>query len=448
MRNAATIALNNGLPKAEVAATAASALAGAERNATADAWDLRKGGQFTVPTKRSTGFEAALDKLNVGLRFNERAGRVEYQNGATEWLELGDRAEAHLFDVLAIRGRVPDQRSRSDNVQKLIPLHYGRDARADVINATVYHRSVDPFADYLAALPEWDGDGRLEYVLGQLFGADFDSPLTKWAGRAPYVGAVVRARQPGALLREIPVLHGPQNIGKSAYLRSMFPPAWQSDWFSDDCDFHAGPKEQVEATLGRVLIELSELAGIHSRDIERVKAFISRVNDGSIRLAYAHNAEARPRRFVLAGTTNSDESLPNDSGGNSRFVVVGCPRNAIDGAIESWMDANRAQLWAEAIHLANAGDDGRLPLALQQQQTKANERYRRVDSLEDAIRDYAPKAAGKWVSVADMKCGSAALDRASDQRIGAALRNVGWTKERQTAAGKRVWRWSPPTPTS
>ena len=447
VHNTRTMATKSGLTTGETERTTASALSGAQRNAAADAGDLRKGGQFTVPTKRTPGFEAALDHIGVDIRFNERAGRVEYCNGEPAWLELTDRSESHLFDVLAIRGRVPDARSRSDDVQKLIPLHYGRDARGDVINATVYHRSVDPFAEYLAALPQWDGDARLDYILGQLFGADFESALTKWAGRAPYVGAVVRSREPGALLREIPVLHGPQSIGKSAYLRSMFPTQWQADWFSDDCDFHAGPKEQVEATLGRVLIELSELAGIHSRDVERVKAFISRVNDGAIRLAYARNPEARLRRFVLAGTTNSDESLPNDSGGNSRFVVVSCPRNEINGPIEAWMDANRPQLWAEAVHLADAGDDGKLPQALAAQQAEHNEQFRRVDSLEDAIRDYAPKAAGKWVSVSDMRHDSTALERATDHRIGSALRSVGWIKERRSVDGRRVYRWSPPDPT-
>ena len=64
------------------------------------------------------------------------------------------------------------------------------------------------------------------------------------------------------------------------------------------------------------------------------------------------------RRFVMVGTTNNESDLPNDPSGNRRFVPVPLAHGT---NVEAFMSENRAQLWAEALHLYRAGERASLP---------------------------------------------------------------------------------------
>ena len=95
-----------------------------------------------------------------------------------------------------------------------------------------------------------------------------------------------------------------------------------------------------------------------------MKAFITRPNDGHLRLAYRRDREPCPRRAVIIGTANPSVSgvLPNDPTGMSRFVVVDLPApRSLVGKVEGWIDARRDQLWAEALHRYHAGERANLP---------------------------------------------------------------------------------------
>ena len=120
------------------------------------------------------------------------------------------------------------------------------------------------------------------------------------------------------------MLIGEQGIGKSAFLKSMLQPE-MPDLFSDGLRFDAFPEKQLEAVRGRVVVEVSEMAGRSRADIEAMKAFVSRQDDGHVRRPYARHTEPQPRRFVMCGTINVLTDLPNDPAGNRRFVPVVCP---------------------------------------------------------------------------------------------------------------------------
>ena len=71
--------------------------------------------------------------------------------------------------------------------------------------------------------------GRLANLLQECLGAA-DGPLTRWASFFLCLGAVQRCYEPGGLLREIPIIIGPQGAGKSQLLSNLLPPD-QPDWF-------------------------------------------------------------------------------------------------------------------------------------------------------------------------------------------------------------------------
>ena len=117
------------------------------------------------------------------------------------------------------------------------------------------------------------------------------------------------------------VLIGPQGIGKSSALRLALPPD-HPGWFADGLNLAAFPKERAEALQGRVIVEVAEMAGSTRAELESLKSFLSRTDDGSVRLAYRRNPETLLRRCIIVGTTNDPNPLPNDPSGNRRFVPV------------------------------------------------------------------------------------------------------------------------------
>ena len=142
--------------------------------------------------------------------------------------------------------------------------------------------------------------------------------------------------------------------------------------------------------------------------MESLKAFISRQDDGGVRMAYARRPEPQPRRCILVGTTNSDSCLPNDPSGLRRFVPVMLGPQGCD--VARTIPPIREQLWAEAMdwyRTRDPEDDGQLPRSLHLGAAEKAERYRSRDAvIEDALADYsgrmnAPKtlaeiAVGWW----------------------------------------------------
>ena len=307
------------------------------------------------------------------------------------------------------------------------------------MNAILLHAEVDPFLEWLGALPKWDGLERLANLLPTLFGAD-DDALSHWGGRYLFLGTVQRTLEPGCKLDEILVLIGPQGVGKSALLRSTLPPDIPG-LFSDGLRWDAQARDQVDAILGRAIVEASEMAGRSRAEVEHIKAFVSRQDDGHVRRPYAVHTEESPRRFIVVGTTNEETDLPNDPSGLRRFVPVRVKKS--NGSIEDFMHDWRGQYWSEALVLYERGERANLPRKLIAMQAERAELFRdRDDLIEDAVAALLvqPMTMAQVMSKLPGCCA-----HMSQQRIGRALRNAGWSKGQVRDVQKRkVRKWIPP----
>ena len=371
--------------------------------------------------------------LGVGLRLNTRAKRYEYRIDGT-WHVADDERDAWLRQGIA---RACSYRKGS-TAQR---LKYSEAMFLDLRRALGNDLRIDPFRDWLEALPAWDGTPRIDGLLIEMFGAP-DDALSRWASRYIGIGAVQRAYQPGCKLDEIPALLGEQGCGKSAFVRSWFDDD-QHEWHGDAVDLGARPKEQAEQMAGRVVCELSELTGIRKAELERLKAFITRQDDGQFRWAYARSPVPSPRMCVFVGTTNEAECLPNDPSGNRRFVVVelqhGCDVEAAS--------ANREQWWSEALSRYRAGERANLPRGLMPEAAARAELHRETDSLEQDITE-ALMDLGPEFSVSDLyyalsgNAGAKPPDKVMQMRISAALKNLGFRRLRKRQGGARVVVWS------
>jgi putative DNA primase/helicase len=197
-----------------------------------------------------------------------------------------------------------------------------------------------PFIAYLKAL-SWDGVPRLRKLLATYFHVG-DTLYHEEVGRLSLLAMVTRAHEPGHKFDYMPILEGPQGIRKSTAVATLLP---SPSWFGEFHMSHGAksPKEIVEATRGRAVVELPELAAFMSQKIlvESVKALFSTGTD-SARLSYRRNEEDFPRQCIFWGTTNN-RAYFRDETGNRRFWPIVCTRNIdVDG-----LARDRDQIWAE-----------------------------------------------------------------------------------------------------
>ena len=396
------------------------------------------------PEKNAAALEAALNALGVRLRFDLRSQRAEMSRNGRPWIEMTDRSTADLRREIAERFQYSTE-SRGPS-----PLHFGEATWKLWMDALLYRRECDPFRDWLDDLPAWDGLDRVRHWLSDVFEVEKEGdPLVSWAAKFVSLGAVTRAYEPGAKLDEMPVLIGPQGIGKSTALRLVLPPD-MPDLFADGLHLAGNPKERAEALLGRVIVEAAEMAGSTRAELESLKAFLSRVDDGAVRLAYRRNPETMLRRAIIVGTTNAPEPLPNDPSGNRRFVPVVLSSGDV-GRLRAYLDHNRTQLWAEAVALYKSGEPARLPDELKTAQAEATEWARRRDELlEDAAERWL-SADRDGFTMAEAACGIGMVrERATAitlamrdvRRLGAILQAHGYAKRRERRDGSlaMVWR--------
>ena len=377
----------------------------------------------------SEALSIVLTAMFLDVRFNLRSQRIEWRGlgllDVEDWQAVNRRVLAEVRERIARQFFVHTKEGPR-------PLYWGRDAFTDTLDALVRHREADPLIDWLDGLPEWDGVDRLQWILHCLDVPDDD--LSKWASRYLVLGVIQRTYSPGCKLDEIPVLIGPQGIGKSAVLRAILPPE-MPDLFGDSLQWDSPEKVKVEATLGRAIVEVSEMAGRRRAEIEQIKSFISRQDDGAVRLAYAAGTEPLPRRFVLVASTNNETDLPNDPSGNRRFVPIPAAGNLM-GSVETFIGLHREMLWAEGMALYAAGRRANLPRDLHAAQRDRAELHRdRDDVLEDAVAALHGKGPFKLSLIIEV-IGEPARN-ATPHRVARALKNAGWTLKR--TMNERLW---------
>ena len=187
---------------------------------------------------------------------------------------------------------------------------------------------------------------------------------------------------------------------------------------------------------------MSDLQGFTKADMQSLKSFITRRDDGSVRLSYRRNPETMMRRCVLVGTSDRAECLPNDSAGLRRFVPVECREGC---HVEQFMTENRSRLWAEALAIYQAGKvRANLPRNLMVTQSVRAEAHRRKDGLvEDAVAAIVGEGPFTIRELFGMACpASSVSDRRAEGRLADALRSAGWTKRRgRDVNGKLAYLW-------
>lgn len=258
---------------------------------------------------------------------------------------------------------------------------FGKAAKQDLIDtvaAVASDQAYHPVRDYLEALT-WDGTPRLDRLFIDYLGAA-DDEYTRAVTRKAFTAAVARVMRPGCKYDTMLVLVGGQGRYKSTILAKM-----GGEYFSDSLRTF-GDKDSMETLQGTWLNEIAEMQAMAKADVEAVKMFLSKTTD-YYRAAYARFTGNRPRQCVFFGTTNSTECL-TDITGARRFWVVDIDVIARKKDVFTDLDAERDQIWAEALMRWRMGEPLYLPKELEAKAQEIQEGHRQRNPWEGMIAEF------------------------------------------------------------
>lgn len=197
--------------------------------------------------------------------------------------------------------------------------------------------SFHPVRDYLRDLPV-ESPRFLDGLASKIFGttdAIYDEMLKKFL-----VAAVRRVLFPGTPVHSMLVLHGGQGVGKSTFVRTLFP------WYRENLPGDLKNKDACDALRGVWAIEVGEFEAVLRNGAAVVKDFISRGTD-SYRPSFERSTIEAPRQCVFIGTTNDDDFL-RDATGDRRYWPVAIPGKVDTEFVREYKD----RIWSAAYALA------------------------------------------------------------------------------------------------
>lgn len=313
----------------------------------------------------------------------------------------------------------------------------GREMIRDAVDLVARANVFDSAALWLdSVIPSWDGKPRVASFLRHWWGAE-DTPYTTAVSRYLWTALAGRVLEPGCKADMVPIFIGPQGSGKSTGVARLAPNA---DVYAE-ISLHEKEDDLSRRLKGRVVVELGELRGLHTRELEAIKAWITRRVEHWVP-KYKEFATTYARRCVFFGTTNQDQFLA-DTTGERRWLPVKV------GAIGDF-SGELPQLWAEAREMFRLTG---VAWQAEDLAAEAHAEHRMTDPLEDAVRKWLETEdldGGKpldrdWIAISDVFDG-VGLDarkpsaRSDQMRIGEILRvRFGYERKQKRVGDTRVW---------
>lgn len=269
-----------------------------------------------------------LEQKNIKVKYNIISHKMEIDGFESENQEqLVENAPALMED---------DLKDLSGNTQTRI---------ASYLNVLAARNDYNPILDKINSTV-WDGKTRLNDLF-KLLGIDENTDenkysrvfLRKWLMQC-ICGLHNHIKKPFSL-DIVLVLKGKQGTGKTRLLEAL---TLDSRYFGDGVVLDVRNKDDVIQSLSKWICELGEISSTFQKDINSLKAFISKSVD-EFRVPYGKTAVQYPRMTSFCGTVNDDEFLI-DKTGNRRWAVI--PLNEdlyID--YDDIKNFNFLQLWAE-----------------------------------------------------------------------------------------------------
>lgn len=360
-----------------------------------------------------------LQQIGVEVRFNVYANRAEIRWAGKQWVPFNDAELTRL------------RRIASQEEYRFRP---SKDFFRDMVEDHARDHRYDPVLDRIDGII-WDRVNRLDTWLQRACGVANDA-YYRAVSRNVIGGLVKRARRPGAKHDEILLLIGRQGIEKSTLCKVL---ALQEEWYLEKLRIGGRPQDIIPEMSGKLIIELSELAGLKKADTEELKAFITSVNDRAT-LKYKAYASDQLRRFIFVATTN-DQTPLQDPTGNRRFLPVHV-RKAIDIA---WLRGNIDQLIAEAAAYEAEGETFGIPEAVWSTAAEHQEAARKPSAAEEIVTAWfnrtTPQGTRTYILSSELAEAMTQARLSANVNLTAAFAALGYEQRRPYVNGQRVRVW-------
>ena len=316
---------------------------------------------------QSTEAILANDQKFAGFRWNELERRIE-NHGNLPWyrdhIEWTDTDEACMLSEL-------------EKSYGFCSSYWLNNALTTFTNRP--ENRFHPIKDFIESVP-WDRQERLDTLLIDFLGAS-DNAYTRAVTRKTFTAAVARIYEPGIKFDHMLVLNGKQGIGKSTLFSRM-----GGAWFSDSLTLtDMKDKAGAEKLRGKWLLEISELNGLKTAEVETIKAFLSTQKD-RYRPPYGKQAQDFLRSCIIVGTTNSEHGYLRDSTGNRRYWPVSVRKS--ERSPWELDEATVAQIWAEAKFRYDKGEKLYLEGELAEYAARHQKEMMEPEDREGLIQEY------------------------------------------------------------
>lgn len=292
-------------------------------------------------------------------------------------------------------------------------------AAQDSIGPAAKANTVNPLKAYFDGL-QWDKVPRLARWLTTYLDCP-DNEYTRKVGVWFMIGAAERAISPGSKMDYMLILEGPQGAKKSTAIR-VLGGEFYLEGLPDVLD-----KDAADALNGHWITEVDELEALRRTNYNKFKQFLTRRED-TYRPSYGRSKVKHKRTCAFIGSTNEFEYL-SDPTGARRFWPVRVGKINIPA-----LQRDRDQLWAEALHMHERGDercpsDKEVDLLMQEQEARHQQ-----DPWDVKILQWVSDK--EFVSADDvltlgLMLSYGQINSRERMRVSNCLRKHGWVNERR-----------------
>ena len=282
----------------------------------------------------------------------------------------------------------------------------------------------------------WDGKARVGTFLATYFGTK-DTPYARAIGLYLWSALAGRVMHPGIKADMVPVAVGAQGKGKSSTIKAIAP---APEHFLE-LDLGGKEDDMARMMLGKLVVELGELKGLRTREVEHVKSFITRTHEEWVP-KFKEMKTAYPRRCIFFGSTNKSEFLQDESG-HRRWLPFD-----VGVCAPELLLAVRDQLWAEGLAIFKSG--GIQWQDAEQLAGAVHKNFVVRDAWEEPVEDWLEEAnlltgvlngdtifSAVDVLTKSLKMDTRAINQGHKDRMARVLKELGYISDRATINGKR-----------
>lgn len=226
---------------------------------------------------------------------------------------------------------------------------------------------------------KWDGVDRLQDFYNTITSPETEAKellIRRWL-----ITCVCMAMGEGVDSAGCLVLQGPQDLGKTWWVRKLVPESVRKELIRTDATVDPKDKDSVSQIIAYWIVELGEIgATFRKADIDALKAFITRDHD-AMRRPYGIGDKRYPRRTALVASVDQTIYL-HDTAGNRRFWTIPCT------SINSYHEIDMQQLWAQVLDLVEKGETWQLEPDEKAHIARINEEHMQIEPIHEMILDY------------------------------------------------------------